>query len=523
MRPYARNYAIQPLVYFILSQILAISTSSFMLASALADDTSIEGCSLTRDIFDNTILAGLKGMSTLGITLNSALIFKRMLNSNQLTNFVVAHIIWVELTSLSCNASFMIYTYAGLCSSMIYNRVVWVNLGTTIFIARTVDSDFREALIELVGYSKGNSMSIKAEINYSAITEPSLLEDDRDRYLSVFRSLHLKFILDALVSLSYTYKVKLHDPDKAAARTSVSASVYSINAKDVMQAIPNATFNEFFNDMTAYKYRVVEYYPEVFKKLREDLGINPDALTHALNPLKNFVSLEKLLGMKGGSSGAIVYTTHDSRFVIKSITTQEKLVLLNRLLEGYIERISSNDSALVRIIGVYQIQCINNYSTNLMVMENVSLSRSRTSKFDLKGSIYKRASESPQAIGKDCDFLTRVGVLDLEEKDRAKLLSRLSKDCSLLLRHSLMDYSLLVTVCEGEVPGTLSSNYLYMSKKKGEFYIIALIDFFQEYNFNKKLETLLKNKIKKIPLPDLSSVEPSAYHERFTKFVARIV
>lgn len=196
-------------------------------------------------------------------------------------------------------------------------------------------------------------------------------------------------------------------------------------------------------------------------------------------------------------------------------------MLLNRLLPGYLECVLSGDSAFVRILGVFQVQCIDNYCTNIILMENVSTSRGVVAKYDLKGSLFSRRTS--QGIGKDCNFLDEVGKLTLTPKDSAKLIGRLTKEGLILSNRGLMDYSLLVTICQGIVPDSVNPNYLYMSSKSGEYYLIALIDFFQEFNLAKKLETLWKVKIKRVAYSHLSSIEPRLYYERFIQFIESIV
>lgn len=224
--------------------------------------------------------------------------------------------------------------------------------------------------------------------------------------------------------------------------------------------------------------------------------------------------------MKGGSSGAFVYTTYDSKYVIKTISSQEKLVLLNKILPFYIERVKSNDSAIVRVLGVFQIQCVNNYSTNLVLMHNASAFENVIAKFDLKGSTFGRKSK--HGIGKDCNFIETVRKITLIEEDSVKLIHRLERDCLMLADRNLMDYSLLVTLCEGEGSEHFENPYYYRSTKRGEFYLIALIDFLQEYTFIRKVENYLKSKFYRVPREVISVIQPKIYCERFIKFIKLI-
>mmetsp|Transcript_28969 Transcript_28969/g.51791 ORF Transcript_28969/g.51791 Transcript_28969/m.51791 type:complete len:258 (-) Transcript_28969:47-820(-) len=250
------------------------------------------------------------------------------------------------------------------------------------------------------------------------------------------------------------------------------------------------------------------------------MGISNFTVFSSLNALENLSNLERLSQSRGGSSGAFMYTSHDSKFVLKTITTQEKLVLLNKLLTLYLSRLQTQDSALVRVLGVFQVQCVNNYSTNLVLMENIFADAKVLRKFDLKGSLYNRETKSATSIGKDVDFLKSVGSLSLIEEDAEALLRRVERDSEMLLSEGLMDYSLLVGVCEAG--SRFPSNYSYRSTKEGKVYLIALIDFLQEYNTSKRLEHFFKVKVRRAKHEEVSSVEPVLYRERFINFVKLI-
>lgn len=233
--------------------------------------------------------------------------------------------------------------------------------------------------------------------------------------------------------------------------------------------------------------------------------------------------LQTLPKTKGGSSGAFIYTTHDARLVLKTISTKEKLVLLNTLLNDYVDRALSKDSTMVRILGVFQVQCVGNYSTNLVLMENVSTIYQVVARYDLKGSTFGRRNLSGKGIGKDCNFIETVNKLSIVDADSYRLMQRLAKDAAMLARHNLMDYSLLVTICKGDEPRTGLDRYIYRSTKPGEFYMIALIDFLQQYNYSRRLENWWKRCTNRVERESISVIEPSAYYLRFMKFIESIV
>jgi hypothetical protein len=137
--------------------------------------------------------------------------------------------------------------------------------------------------------------------------------------------------------------------------------------------------------------------------------------------------LHSLEGKKGGRSGSYIYRTFDKTFLVKTITPDEKLVLLNGLLEDYSERLLCSNSLLVRVLGVFMLQSIGNYSINLLVMENISAPKATPKfKFDLKGSTLNRKDKEKKQprlntlMYKDLDFLDQVGSFNLEETDRRR-------------------------------------------------------------------------------------------------------
>lgn len=194
------------------------------------------------------------------------------------------------------------------------------------------------------------------------------------------------------------------------------------------------------------------------------------------------------------------------------------------MLPNYVAQVSSNDCALARIYGVFMIQCTDNYATNLILVENVSASTNTIGKYDLKGSTYNRSlsrTNIPNSIGKDLDFLSEIGKLALDPLSKETLLRRLKNDTDMLQQLNVMDYSMLLTVCIGAAPSN-GSSFIYRSSNSNEYYMIALIDVMQEYNFSKKAETFWKHRIKRVNRTALSSIESQPYAERFMKFIEDI-
>jgi hypothetical protein len=252
------------------------------------------------------------------------------------------------------------------------------------------------------------------------------------------------------------------------------------------------------------------------------------SLGSAFNPIDNLAMLSSFHGKKGGHSGAFIFSTHDKRFVIKTITAKEKILLLNKLLPDYLQRILSKNSCLVRIVGIFMLQCSGNYSTNLMVMEQVGPGLHANFRYDIKGSKANRrnwsaslASES-SVILKDNDFEDMVGRLSLRLADRDRLISAVAADSRMLASHGIMDYSLLITKVTHY---NLESNvkYAYSTADQDEAVVlIAMIDILQQYDLSKKLETYWKQISRCQRYEQLSSIEPHSYSKRLIDFCQTI-
>ena len=219
-------------------------------------------------------------------------------------------------------------------------------------------------------------------------------------------------------------------------------------------------------------------------------------------------------------------------------------------------------------------------------MKNVigSFNENLICKYDLKGSSLNRKvklGEYVQNVMKDNNFRDIEQVLLINKTYAQKLLDISTKDAIFFSSVGIMDYSLLVAKLslnkyeisalfgkyhrknseieyfsmlgiERETLNKDDSNeedededilnktnnfkkirykndkleplkkYFFPSLKGDVLYIIAIIDFFQQYNLNKVLETkfkLLKSGVKE---RDISSVPPEKYKDRFIEFVKSI-
>lgn len=110
-------------------------------------------------------------------------------------------------------------------------------------------------------------------------------------YFTVFEHIKLKvltkqFILDSLISLSfYIASISQSNTNESIQNRSEieidKEKFYSIEARNIAQVLDDEKFSTFFNGcksytVSAYKYNVIEYYPHVFKSVRDALGITEE-------------------------------------------------------------------------------------------------------------------------------------------------------------------------------------------------------------------------------------------------------
>ena len=90
-------------------------------------------------------------------------------------------------------------------------------------------------------------------------------------------------------------------------------------------------------------------------------------------------------------------------------------------------------------------------------------------------------------------------------------------DSSFLKDHGIMDYSLLLVIESLKSREMSTRRNTICSETHPVAYHLGIIDFLQEWNFDKKLERAYKA-LKGNP-NDISAMEPNGYQERFCIFL----
>eukprot|EP00359_Climacostomum_virens_P005124 CAMPEP_0204917980 /NCGR_PEP_ID=MMETSP1397-20131031/15693_1 /ASSEMBLY_ACC=CAM_ASM_000891 /TAXON_ID=49980 /ORGANISM="Climacostomum Climacostomum virens, Strain Stock W-24" /LENGTH=634 /DNA_ID=CAMNT_0052091029 /DNA_START=689 /DNA_END=2595 /DNA_ORIENTATION=+ len=405
---------------------------------------------------------------------------------------------------------------------------------------RLIDSDMRERVVNtlvLIISKKKIARKLNPSCghrNSSASVTASFLEVEEDmplammskrNYAGLFRSLAAKFIIDSLISLSILHKLKSNQFEITGVKIVKSPryKTYDITAKTITCVYGTLTSNSLF-EFYGSCYKLIEYEEENFATVAKSGRFDVMKIIDSLDPVNNIENINSISGTYGGRSGSFIYRTFDKFFIVKTVTPEEKRTFLNLLLPHYVKRIGEGNTQFVRVLGIYML-CINHYSINLMIMENVLIPQaSLLMKFDLKGSKFQRQvlKQPNEALSiskitlKDVDFQNIYKSLKLSDEDAERLMFRLEGDVRMLESLGMMDYSLLVAVYYEHEETDYGSPYFYRKKSsEGLSYRIALIDITQAYDFTKRSENCLKRTLIRVPPDELSSVSPDQYASRF--------
>ncbi|CAK8681996.1 unnamed protein product [Clavelina lepadiformis] len=333
--------------------------------------------------------------------------------------------------------------------------------------------------------------------------------------------------------------------------------------------------NHIFNkENLPSHFKVKEYCPLVFKKLREIFGIDDKDYVNSL-----CVSQPVRVEDKGRSGSKFLHSC-DRKFIIKTLSSED-IAEMHGLLPKYhqfvVER--NRKTLLPQYLGMYRLT-LNGAEHYMMVTRNVLSSHFKAhKKYDLKGSTVQREASNKEKkkefpTFKDNDFVKDNVKIYLDGESREDFLSKLKSDIEFLASLKLMDYSLLVGIhdCErtdcyadhiassidGEQNGNMDvspaeeenalpntppdspsgellrqdsrclddedvvdSFYAVKSAQnapKSEVYYMGLIDILTHYDTKKKAAHAVKT-AKHGAGAEISSIQPTLYSKRFYEFI----
>ena len=189
---------------------------------------------------------------------------------------------------------------------------------------------------------------------------------------------------------------------------------------------------------------------DAFSETRGDAG---DADDVALRPdvfLPTRTSLRVISSARAsGKSSSWFFCSKDSRFLVKTCTTQERDVLLDILGEYSRHAVRHRDTSLLpQYYGLYTIE-VGSRSAHFIIMNYwFATMHAISRRFDLKGSTKgRRASRKERAKGdaavlKDLDFLESADVVQNPMAEEVK--AAIATDVAFMERNRLIDYSMMV-------------------------------------------------------------------------------
>ncbi|PNS21803.1 1-phosphatidylinositol 3-phosphate 5-kinase fab1 [Sphaceloma murrayae] len=242
------------------------------------------------------------------------------------------------------------------------------------------------------------------------------------------------------------------------------------------------------------------FYAESFDALRRKCGVSPRFVESLSRSIK--------WDSKGGKTKSLFLKTLDDRFVIKSLQEVE-LKAFTRFAPDYFAFMShtlfrSVPSVIAKMFGLFQVMIKNpatgvEFSSYLLVMENLFYDHKPNRRFDLKGSMRNRKIEStgqPDEVLLDENLVETIFETPLFVREHARKLVKASvwNDTMWLCRQNVMDYSLMAGFDD-------PSHQLF----------VGIIDCIRTYTWDKKLESWIKDRGKNKP----TITSPKDYRNRF--------
>eukprot|EP00698_Gefionella_okellyi_P000616 TRINITY_DN1054_c0_g1_i1.p2 TRINITY_DN1054_c0_g1~~TRINITY_DN1054_c0_g1_i1.p2 ORF type:complete len:480 (-),score=100.77 TRINITY_DN1054_c0_g1_i1:3343-4755(-) len=193
-------------------------------------------------------------------------------------------------------------------------------------------------------------------------------------------------------------------------------------------------------------FKFKDYAPKAFNRLRGKFGIDKGDYLVSLTAEYDVCELGT-----PGKSGSVFYFTRDGRFVIKTMSAEECVLLRQVLPDYYAHVMQYPHTLLTRFFGLHRVKTRRHGKIHFVVMGNIfATDNTIHERYDLKGSTQGRAAsekelQSSSPTLKDLDFTAKNRKLYFGPLKDA-FLHQLEKDSALLAKLNIMDYSLLVGV-----------------------------------------------------------------------------
>ncbi|TCD63413.1 hypothetical protein EIP91_005595, partial [Steccherinum ochraceum] len=256
------------------------------------------------------------------------------------------------------------------------------------------------------------------------------------------------------------------------------------------------------------KFSCTVYYAKQFDSLRRRCGIE-ETFLRSMARSENWTA-------EGGKSRSNFWRTTDNQYIIKTLVNAWNVADLQVLIDlgpsyfRYMDTTATKASVLAKLLGFYTVEIRNLETGNvqsradLLVMENLFYNQKIGKTFDLKGiqgRKVKAASGGDNAPSKtlfDGEWIEgqQRALTLVHPHSKAILTEAIKLDCEFLAKSNIMDYSLLLGICE-------------------ERKVIAcgLVDAIGSYTFAKTLEYKAKHGLSSSK--EVTVVPPAEYQERF--------
>ena len=233
----------------------------------------------------------------------------------------------------------------------------------------------------------------------------------------------------------------------------------------------------------------------------------------------------------GGKSSSFILESNDRKFIIKTITDDERSLFCN-ILPDYCEHIQNNDGQtfIVQVIGAFIFQFpFSSSSVSFIVMKSVfgSLAPQINRKYDLKGSTENREVKLNELNAieeqllrkttlKDINFNKNQEKILLNDIDHDRVIKILKRDVNFFKSKGLIDYSLLLGIIDQPDQKALNSQEFNCIKiDDSKMVILGIIDFLETFTLSKKCEKVFKNTKNFCKETDVSCQPPDKYAQRF--------
>jgi hypothetical protein len=198
--------------------------------------------------------------------------------------------------------------------------------------------------------------------------------------------------------------------------------------------------------------------PHVFHNIRLRFGFKSAEYFASLAPAPFLTAVLDNQEFSSGRSGSFMCYSPNRRILMKTIPDHEASTM-KRILPAYYAHVETNPKTLlIPILGLYSLRLSGAPKLHIIVMANLFSHELMVPNmvYDLKGSWVDRGGSAPRGTGgKDNDLRS---PLNMAFRDAAELYAQLDADSRMLSQENVMDYSLLVGVCDPNGPQSKRGN-----------------------------------------------------------------